>query len=415
VRTVHPCILLLLGAVFACGGDAGPGPSPALVSLSAGDNQIGPAGQELGTPLEVTVRDGSGRPLSGIVVTWTTSGGGSVTPPSMATGADGRARVRRTLGDLAGAQTTTATVAALPPVVFHQTAQVQGATEIRAVSPPAHADSVGSAVSLTARVRDQNGAPVPGVVVTWSAAAGAVLSRHVDTSDASGLTSVTLALSTAAGDRSVHATVSGLIGSPVAFVEHATAGQPSRASLSSGDLQVGPVRTKLAAPHRVLVLDAYGNPVSGTPVRWSVGDGGGLVDGATTTVVATDNFGIAAVIRTLGSAAGPHSDTAVVAGVAGSPVVFSDTAGALVTVQVGNEFFTPAVDTIPVGTFVRFVWVSGGTLHNVAWDGGDPTPLPPDSPNQSMLFATFLVRLPSAGVYHYHCAFHGTPGVLVAR
>lgn len=402
-------VWLLLGTA-ACAAESGSGPSAARVTASAGDDQIGGAGQTLVAALEVTVTDVSGNPVPGIAVAWAAREGGSVDPATGFTGSDGTATARRTLGPTAGVQTTTATVAGLAPVVFTHTAQIQGATQIAAAAETVRSDSVNSTVPFTAVVRDQNGAPVPGVVVSWAATGGGTLSRTQDTTDAAGFSRVDLTLARSAGRQTAQAAVTGLIGSPVSFTDDATAGNATQLFMVAGDFQVGPVLTGLPVQHSVTVRDAYGNPKPGVSVRWAVGDGGGLVNGAGAVTIETNALGVAAATRTLGSTAGPHSDTAAVPGVAGSPVVFSDTAGALVTIQVGNDFFKPQLDTVPAGSFLKFVWVSGGNLHNVTWDPADPAPVPANSSNESALNATFTVRLPGAGTYGYHCAYHGGVG-----
>ena len=410
MKTLSPGLLWLFGVTAACSGGSGPGPAPTRLTASAGDNQVGPAGQPLGAALTVTVLDDAGRPLPGITVVWSPAGGGSVVPTRSTTGSDGTAATQRILGSGAGPQTTTATVTGIVPVVFSHIAQIQGATQINASGSSTRSDTVLSTVPFAAVVRDQNGAPVAGVIVTWSAAGGGTLERTVDTTDAAGLTSATLRLAQTAGPQSVQAAVTGLIGSPVAFTDDAAAGNATQLSMNGGGFQAGPVLTNLPTPHSVLVRDAYGNPKSSALVDWAVGEGGGLLNGSTTFSASTNGFGIASVTRTLGLAAGPHSDTARVAGLPGSLVVFSDTAATLATIQVGNDFFNPQLDTVAAGSFLKFVWVAGGTLHNVTWDSGDPAPLPPNSPNQSALNATFTVRVPKAGTYSYHCGFHGGAG-----
>src|SRR5512135_2553586 len=200
-------ILWLLGiAVAACGGGGGTSPdhTPSQVLVSAGDNQVGPAGQELAAPLEVTVKDASGSPLSGITVAWaTTSGGGTVTPSSTTT-ADGKATATRRLGPGAGAQTTTATVSGVTPATFHHIAQIQGATQIAANVGLTRSDSVLSTVPFSVVVRDQNSQAVAGVTVTWSlSGGGGNLRQPTSTTDASGIASVNLTLDQAAAPRSV--------------------------------------------------------------------------------------------------------------------------------------------------------------------------------------------------------------------
>lgn len=410
MRTLRSGLVWLCGAAAACAGGPGPGATPAQIVASAGNNQIGPAGQPLPLALQVTVRDGAGNPLAGIPVDWIVAGGGSVAPARSTTGSDGTATTLRTLGANAGVQATTAQVAGGVQVGFIHIAQIQGATEIAASGGAARSDSVRSTVPFTAVVRDQNGAPVGGVVVTWSAAGGGILSQTLDTTDAAGLTAVSFTLSPAAGRQTAQAEVTGLIGSPVGFVDDAVAGNVAQLWVNAGDFQVGPVSANLALPHSVLVSDAYGNPKSAVTVHWAVGDGGGLVNGASAASATTNALGIAAVTRTLGAAAGPHSDTARVASLPGSPVVFSDTAGALFTIQVGNDFFRPQLDSVPTGSFIKFVWVSGGNLHNITWDPDDPAPPLPNSPNESALNASFMVRVTGVGRYGYHCAYHGGVG-----
>src|SRR5262245_43201509 len=139
---------LLVGVLVATGcggGGGGPGPGPTpVITKTGGDNQVGPAGQALGA-LEVTVKDGSGAPLSGITVTWAAaSGGGSVSPPSSVTGADGKATTVRTQGASAGAQTTTAAATGATTVTFNHVAQIQGATQIAASGAATRSDSVKS-------------------------------------------------------------------------------------------------------------------------------------------------------------------------------------------------------------------------------------------------------------------------------
>jgi len=410
MRALRCGLVWLCGASAACAGGPGPAATPAQIVASAGDEQIGAAGQPLPLALQVTVRDGAGNPLAGVPVDWNVSGGGSVAPARSTTGSDGSATTIRTLGVNAGAQTTRALVPGSVQVGFSHISQIQGATEIAASGAAARSDSVKSTVPFSAVVRDQNGTPVGGVVVTWSTAAGGILSQLRDTTDAAGLTTVNLTLPAGAGHQTAQAAVTGLIGSPVGFVDDAVAGNPARLSVNAGGFQVGPVSATLPLAHSVLVSDAYGNPKATVIVHWAVGDGGGLVNGAGAASPGTNALGIASVTRTLGPAAGPHSDVATVAELPGTRVVFSDTAGALVTIQVGNDFFRPQIDSVPTGSFIKFVWVVGGNLHNITWDPGDPAPPLPNSPNESALNASFVVRVTGVGRYGYHCAYHGGVG-----
>lgn len=396
-------------ALAGCGGGGGgPGPGPApVITKTGGDNQVGPAGQALGA-LEVTVKDGSGAALSGLTVTWSAaSGGGSVSPPTSVTGADGKATTVRTLGPGAGAQTTSASVTGATAVTFSHVAQIQGATQIAASGSATRSDSVKSTVPFSVIVKDQNNANVAGVIVNWAVTAGGgLLSQTVDTTDAGGISSVNLTLGQSATAQTASATVTGLIGSPVLFTDNAAAGNAVSMGLNGGNNQAGPVSTALPTPHSVIVRDAYNNPKTNVNVSWAVGLGGGSITPPAGTT--TDASGIASVTRTLGAVAGVHTDTAKATGLTGSPVVFTDTAGALATISVGNDFFNPQHDTVAAGTFVKFVW-AGGNVHNVTWDSG-PNPRPTNSTDLSASGATYIARPSQLGTYGYFCTHHGSPG-----
>jgi plastocyanin len=409
MMTLRRSLLTILGAatVAGCGGGGGgPGPGPTPVfTKTAGDNQVGPAGTPLGV-LEVTVKDGSGNLLSGITVSWSAAtGGGSVSPASFTTGADGKATATRTLGPGAGTQTTTASASGATPATFSHVAQIQGATQITFSGTASRSDSVKSKAPFSVLVRDQNNTPVAGVTVTWSSTGGGgTLKELVTTTNASGIASDTLTLTENAIPHTVQAVVTGLIGSPVTFTDDAVAGNAVLMALNGGNSQVGPVSTALPAPHTVIVRDAYDNPKSNAPVAWVVGLGGGSLNPAAG--VTTNALGIASITRTLGASAGVHTDTASVGGLTGSPVVFTDTAGAVANVQVQNNLFNPTPAAVAAGTFVRFTW-AGGNQHNVVWDAA-PGTLPVDSPTQGS--GTYTVRLTVVGAYAYHCTIHGSPG-----
>ena len=168
---------------IACGGGGGsPGPTPTQIAKAPtndGDNQVGPAGQALATPLAVILRDASNNPVAAVTVTWTPgAGSGSITPQSNSD-ANGIATATWTLGANAGAQTATAARTGLTgsPVSFNATAQIQGATQLAktpAGSGDGQTDTVLATLPNPYRViaTDQNSNPVQGVSVHWAATAG---------------------------------------------------------------------------------------------------------------------------------------------------------------------------------------------------------------------------------------------------
>jgi adhesin/invasin len=89
-----------------------------IATVVAGNGQSGQAGRVLTNSLVIAVDDQFGNPVSGAVVTWTTTEG-SLSPVSTTTDAAGLARSSWTLGQAAGAQQAQASVAGIPaPVTF---------------------------------------------------------------------------------------------------------------------------------------------------------------------------------------------------------------------------------------------------------------------------------------------------------
>jgi hypothetical protein len=96
------------------------GPASRLVKVS-GDAQTGAAGAQLPQALVVQAIDDGGNPVAGVNVAWTTTmGGGTITPATVVTGADGKATAQATLGSSGTSYTFQAAVDNLvgSPVVF---------------------------------------------------------------------------------------------------------------------------------------------------------------------------------------------------------------------------------------------------------------------------------------------------------
>ncbi len=72
------------------------------------------------------------------------------------------------------------------------------------------------------------------------------------------------------------------------------------------------------------------------------------------------------------------------------------------TITVGNDFFSPALDTVPAGQ-VTFTWATPSNGHNVTWDTGPGGLLPLSS--STMMSGTYTQTL-QTGTYTYHCTIH---------
>lgn len=104
----------------ACKSDSATSvPTPGARVKVSGDQQIGNRGSALPIPIRVRATDSAGTPLKGVTVTFSaTSGGGSVTPPSMVTNDSGLASTTWILGSASTDQTLSAIVGGLPPLIF---------------------------------------------------------------------------------------------------------------------------------------------------------------------------------------------------------------------------------------------------------------------------------------------------------
>ena len=161
--------------------------------------------------------------------------------------------------------------------------------------------------SLSVRVVDRFGNPVPGVVVEWQALEGGTVSAAQVPTGPTGLSAVERRLGPTAGAQHAVATVAGLHGSPVTFVHSALKGTPSTLVRVSGDGQSAVVGRQLHDPVTVKVADASGNPLEGVSITWAVATGGGSVNHANSP---TDAGGIAVAGWTLGNALGRQTMTA---------------------------------------------------------------------------------------------------------
>jgi plastocyanin len=252
------CLLLLGITLAACGGDGDGGTPPptttiAKASVDNGDAQTGTVGEALATPLQVLVSE-NGTPASGTTVTWSTASGGSLSPTSAATDANGLASSTWTLGPAAGSQSAQATLsgAAGSPVVFSGTA---AAGTVSTLSP-AGGDGQNGAINtqlpqpVQAKVSDDFGNGIEGVSVAW-AATGATVSAPTVVSDPAGISAVNVTLGATAGPIIITATAGDLAGSPLTFTATALAGPAPGPTVQVLNNRFDPVSVTITAPATV--------------------------------------------------------------------------------------------------------------------------------------------------------------------
>jgi hypothetical protein len=239
---------------------------------------------------------------------------------------------------------------------------------------------------LVAAVTDGTGRPVEGATVVFvlnDPAPGASIDPDTVTTDADGNVTAAVVLGTRPGAQTGEVRALGGSGTPTAttpFTLTAISENANGIRSVSGADQSGPVGAALGQPLVVEVADAFGNPIPGVEVTWTV-EGGGSVSADKTT---TGADGQTSVARTLGSTAGTQRTLASVDGLAGSPVAFvhTATAGAAsgVSIVSGDDQTGPVRTELPKDLVVQVRDAQSNPVPGVAvtWvigtGGGSVTP-----------------------------------------
>jgi adhesin/invasin len=268
-------------------------------------------------------------PVPSVNVTFAvTVGGGSVVPATVATDANGIATLTSwTLGATVGANTVTATVAGLTgsPVSFNATGTVGVASQLTMTTQPSGAqNTVAFTTQPVVAIRDANGnLTTSAAAVTAAVFSGTgVLSGTATVNAVNGVATFGSLVLTGTGAHTLRFTAVGL-SSVTSGSLTITAGPATAIASNSVTTQSATVNTAVAAPPSVRVTDVSGNVVSGVTVTFAVTTGAGTRTPAT---VVTNASGIATLTSwILGAVAGTNTLSATVAGLAGSPVVFSAT------------------------------------------------------------------------------------------
>ena len=255
---------------------------PSQLKVVNGSGQSAPAGATLPNPVTVQVLTSSGQPVAGVSVGFAvTSGGGSVSAASRVTASDGMASVIWTLGAAIGTQQVTASVSGLPSVVVSataiQTVPTSGRSSVSVL--PTAIQVGGEEAVVTAILRDANGAPMPGVAVTFNGPSWAVFNPTQATSDASGGV-MTRVRATVANAITITVMASGQTIGSVSLAVGARQGVPASISIVSGNNQTVKIGQNFPQPLVIAVFDATGHPVAGASVDWgtAVGDGRLITD-----------------------------------------------------------------------------------------------------------------------------------------
>jgi adhesin/invasin len=361
-------------ATFVAVSSAG---APSAITINAGNNQTGQAGASVGIAPSVRLRDRFGNNVAGVSVFFSVSaGGGSVTGSGATTNAEGIATVGSwQLGPNVGVNRLTALAVFNGvqgnPVEFTATAAAGPANRVTALTATTINQVVGTNVSPlpSIRVTDAAGNPVAGVQVTFAGSTGSTVNGTTKQTSADGVATVDgWLLGTAVQTYTLTATVPGIL-TPTVFTATTRASSAASVTAVAGNGQTAFVGRPVDIEPSVRVNDAFGNPIAGAEVVFTVVAGGGS---AVARTQITNAAGIATVGGwTLGETPGANTLRATVTGtgIAGNPVNFNATATpglpATIAVQAGAGQSAQVSTALPISPAVVVRDNRGNPVANV--------------------------------------------------
>ena len=286
----------------------------------------------------------------------------------------------------------------------HHDPEPEPLVEIRRATNSGDGQTGTVGLALPERLRvlvTENGRPAPGTVITWSAPNGGTVIASGPTAQ-DGIAEADWTLGGTAGAQAAKASVPDATGSPLTFIATAEAGPAVRLVRVSGFDPFGSITAVLVDALAIRVSDAFGNPIPGVPVEWSVDSGDATVQPAS---ALSDDQGIVRATVKLGSATGSSRIRASSDGLEGSPVEFAATARLYVYVE--DNYFGPAELTVKAGTTVTWYWADAFLAHNVVPDVLEPT-RSGDPVAAATKYYSYTFETP--GDYRYYCQMHGMPG-----
>jgi alpha-tubulin suppressor-like RCC1 family protein len=278
--------------VFATFRAVGVPDVPAAASAVGATARTAAAGTAVADSLAIRVVDKHGNAVPGVAVTFAAANGGSVSPATGVTRADGTARAQWTLGPATGPQTATATAAGLPAITFTAAAAAGAVTRVALAPEAISFSALGQTQALTVQAFDAFGNMVGGqqaMIVSQNEAVVALDAGAV--ARAAGNGTVRL-IATVQGSTAADTTVV-----TVQQVAATVAVTPSTVALFAGETR------QLGAQ----VRDANGHLLTAAAIDWTSSSGAATVSG--TGLVQAVASGSATVTATAGSAKGTASVT----------------------------------------------------------------------------------------------------------
>jgi len=262
----------------------------------SGNLQFGTPGSTLANPLVVRAQSETGLPISGVTVTFTvTFGGGSVSPATAVTDANGLASTQLKLGSGGGINVVTVSAPGLSTVSF----LTGGGTDVNSAVPFMRPDVSGQTIlggngqtgapgvpltqpltidfgycqqQLCSFVNGSltNWVPIPGVQVKWAVTVGGgAITAASPLSDSSGKVSATWTLGPTAGTQTATATMvidgSGYTPQSITFTATAAEG-PTPVVPADGAVNGASFKSGVAALAPGAIASIFGTNLSAAPV-----------------------------------------------------------------------------------------------------------------------------------------------------
>jgi hypothetical protein len=145
------------------------------LQIASGSAQTGPAGSTLAQPVVARVLASDGIGVGGVTVTFAASGGGTATPASAVSAADGSVSTQWKLGAAAGAQTLTVTSTGLTgsPLTVNATALAVTPTKLTILTGPVSSKAAATLPAITVAAQDAAGNTVTSFTGDVTVALGA--------------------------------------------------------------------------------------------------------------------------------------------------------------------------------------------------------------------------------------------------
>lgn len=259
-----------------------------------------------------TVKDSTGKALSGVTVNWSTTGSAKLAAASSVTDANGNATVNLTDTVVESGLTVTATAGDATATTTATFVGIQQNIAVEMTTDNSPADGVTPNVAR-ATVTDSNGKALSGVTVNWATTGSAKLAATSTVTDSSGIATVNLTDNVAESGLTVTATAGDAKGSTTTTFKGVQ--QNLVVAMTTDSSPADGVTPNVAS---ATVTDSNGKPLANVTVNWattgsaklaatsSVTDGNGIATVNLTDTVAESNLTVTA---TAGDAKGSTTTT----------------------------------------------------------------------------------------------------------